>query len=79
MWGSFGAYSLPALVGSDRQTAWVTTIRAKRLATMPGAPDGAFDGNACLSVSAAKWWIDHRDLSDAELIQKAEAVFGEAA
>lgn len=65
---------LPALVGSERQIAWAATIRAKRLAVLiaAGRPDAAGD-QACHHVTDAKWWIDHRDVSDADLLAKAAA------
>jgi hypothetical protein len=72
--------NLPALVGSDRQKAWATTIRAKRLASMlPLLPSATSDQNACLLISDAKWWIDHRDISNVDLIQQAKAASAQAA
>jgi hypothetical protein len=66
--------NLTPLVGSDRQAAWATTIRAKRLAAMLlTEPASKLDHSACLRIGNAKWWIDHRDLSDAQLAQRAEA------
>jgi hypothetical protein len=66
--------SLAPLVGSDRQAAWATTIRAKRVAAMLlTEPANRLDHSACLLIGNAKWWIDHRDLSDAQLAQQAEA------
>jgi hypothetical protein len=66
---------LPLLSGSDRQTAWASSIRAKRLAAImvmdPSA--GPSDHRACCVITDAKWWIDHRDLSDTDLLAKAEA------
>ncbi|SEN65336.1 hypothetical protein SAMN05192583_3264 [Sphingomonas gellani] len=59
---------LPQLCGSDRQVAWATTIRARRLSAMlaeGSVPDFRF------GVIDAKWWIDHRDLTDADLVAKA--------
>jgi hypothetical protein len=65
---------LAPLVGSDRQAAWATTIRAKRVAAMlRNEPASRLDHSACLRIGNAKWWIDHRDLSDAQLAQQAEA------
>jgi hypothetical protein len=66
---------LVALTGSDRQVAWASTIRAKRLAAIIAAapPTGPTDPQACCFITDAKWWIDHRDLSDADLLAKAEA------
>lgn len=68
--------NLPVLVGSERQTEWATTIRAKRLASMPPIVSREpSDQNACLSVSDAKWWIDHRNMSDLDLLQQAKAAY----
>jgi hypothetical protein len=66
---------LVALTGSDRQVAWASTIRAKRLAAIIAAapPTGPTDPHACYVITDAKWWIDHRDLSDADLLAKAAA------
>ena len=64
---------LPPLTGSDRQVAWATTIRAGRLATMVAA-DPAVDHDslqACLAMTDAKWWIDHRNLVDTDLLEMA--------
>ena len=63
---------LPELVGSDRQVSWATTIRMKRLAAiMAGSSaDGADGHQACIAVTDAKWWIDHRDLTDTDLVAK---------
>ncbi|WP_242154828.1 hypothetical protein [Sphingomonas sp. BAUL-RG-20F-R05-02] len=68
--------ALSPLIGSDRQIAWASTIRAKRLAAMISAtsPGDPADYRACLHVTDAKWWIDHRELSDAGLIAEAGAV-----
>jgi hypothetical protein len=72
--------NLPALVGSDRQTAWATTIRAKRLASMLSLLSShTTKENACLLISDAKWWIDSRDMSDVYLIQQAKAAPAQAA
>lgn len=64
---------LPPLTGSDRQVAWAMTIRAGRLASLVGS-SAAADNDAlqtCLTVTNAKWWIDHRDLSDTDLLAKS--------
>ena len=63
---------LPELVGSDRQVSWATTIRMKRLAAMvaTSSTDGADVNQACIAVTDAKWWIDHRDLTDTDLLAK---------
>ena len=64
---------LPALVGSERQVGWATTIRAGRLATLVATPvTGETKAlRYCIAITDAKWWIDHRDLSDADLAAKA--------
>ncbi len=63
---------LPALTGSDRQIAWASTIRAKRLATVvaSSAIGAESDHRACLLVTDAKWWIDNRDLPATDLLAK---------
>jgi hypothetical protein len=63
--------SLPPLVGSDRQVAWATTIRAGRLAAMLGNPESDFGVSACMLISDAKWWIDHRQLATDALLEQA--------
>lgn len=64
---------LPALTGSERETAWASTIRAKRLATVVASTAGGAenDHRSYLLVADAKWWIDHRDLPDTDLLAKA--------
>lgn len=69
---------LPAIAGSDRQIAWATTIRASHLSALLADPD-AVAANACqtcLAISDAKWWIDHRHLSNTDLLAKAEGCVG---
>ncbi len=61
---------LPPLIGSDRQTGWASTIRTKRLAALTIVYDRA-DYNVCLRVINAKWWIDHRDVPDLDLMAAA--------
>ena len=61
---------LPPLTGTDRQISWASTIRTKRLAALTNLnSDGAC--YACLQVTDAKWWIDHRDLTDVDLMAAA--------
>lgn len=69
---------LPALVGSDRQVGWATTIRAGRMAALVAVPnDGDADGlQHCAAITEAKWWIDHRDLTDAALTAEASQAAG---
>jgi len=60
---------LPALIGSERQVAWATTIRARRLAQLGGGGAAAFaDQPACLGVTDARWWIEHRNVPDPDLL-----------
>jgi len=61
---------LPLLTGTDRQISWALTIRSKRLAEIT-ALCGVADHHACLQVADAKWWIDHRDLTDVDLMAAA--------
>jgi len=61
---------LPPLTGSDRQIAWATTIRASRLAALTADPTVSGDWRTCLIVTDAKWWIDCRDLTDADLLAR---------
>ena len=62
--------NLPLLVGSERQVAWATTIRAARLAAMLADPTSADGVPACIPISEAKWWIDHRDLTAQALLEQ---------
>lgn len=62
---------LQPLCGSERQISWAATIRAGRLAALTGSDAVDDDRRACLLVTDAKWWIDHRDLTDVDLIAKA--------
>jgi len=61
---------LPPLAGTDRQISWASTIRTKRLAALAN-PDSDANCYACLQVTDAKWWIDHRDLTDLDLMAAA--------
>ena len=65
--------ALSPLIGSDRQIAWASIIRAKRLSTIIAAAplDDPADHHVCCIISDAKWWIDHRELSDADLLARA--------
>ena len=63
---------LPALIGSERQVSWASTIRARRLAVLLSAEVGdSQNERPCQLVTDAKWWIDHRDLDDAALLAQA--------
>jgi len=61
---------LPLLTGTDRQISWASTIRTKRLAEVT-ALCGVADYHACLQMTDAKWWIDHRDQTDVDLMAAA--------
>jgi hypothetical protein len=63
--------SLPPLVGSGRQVAWATTIRAGRLSAMLRDPSSADGVRSCIPISEAKWWIDNRDLTSQALLEQA--------
>lgn len=63
---------LPQLAGSERQIAWATTIRARRIAAIVAA--SAIDGDDLRPLSSmadAKWWIDSRHLTDTDILGKA--------
>ena len=64
---------LPPLTGSERQVAWATSVRASRLAALVAEPaaDGAVAWEVCAPITDAKWWIDHRDLANSDLLAKA--------
>jgi len=62
---------LPVLAGSDRQVAWATTIRASRLATLITDHEAPLGWQACVAATDAKWWIDHRELPNADLLAMA--------
>ncbi|WP_230772383.1 hypothetical protein [Sphingomonas sp. Leaf4] len=66
---------LPELAGTERQIAWATTVRASRLAALRLDPVTTADADcaACLQISDAKWWIDHRTLPADEFVAKAQA------
>lgn len=63
---ALGALVLPPLEGSPRQVAWAEKLRAARLSTVmktsPTAPARLAE------VRDAKWWIEVRAMSDAQLI-----------
>jgi hypothetical protein len=65
---------LPLLTGSDRQVAWATSLRASRFCALVARP--VTEGTRhqfCALVTDAKWWIDHRALTDTELLAEAES------
>lgn len=63
---------LPILIGSDRQVGWASSIRAQRLAACiaAGVADEKVAGLS--AVVDAKWWIDHRDVTNAALLTAAQ-------
>ena len=67
--------TLPALTGSDRQIAWATSVRAARLLTILSREGD--DLTLCASVSHlsdAKWWIDSRNLTNIEWLERAKQI-----
>jgi hypothetical protein len=65
---------LPLLTGSDRQVAWATSLRASRFCALVARPVTEGTGHqVCALVTDAKWWIDHRALTDTELLAEAES------
>lgn len=64
---------LPALAGSDRQVTWAASIRTGRLAMLvaDSFTDIVDKSPVCSSIADAKWWIDTRDLSDEDFLQRA--------
>ncbi|MBD8737748.1 hypothetical protein [Sphingomonas sp. CFBP 13706] len=64
---------LPSLTGSDRQVAWASTLRASRFCKLVAQPVTQKDGyQICVLITDAKWWIDHRALTEHELLKEAE-------
>jgi hypothetical protein len=64
---------LPLLTGSDRQVAWATSLRASRFCALVARPVTEGTGHqVCALVTDAKWWIDHRALTNTELLAEAE-------
>jgi hypothetical protein len=64
---------LPLLIGSDRQISWATTLRASRFCALVAHPvTEGDDYQVCALINDAKWWIDHRALTDTELLAEAE-------
>lgn len=63
----------PTLIGSERQVSWAEAIRVSRLAALMASPHTNVDADCglCLSIDDAKWWIDRRDLPDAEFLAQA--------
>jgi hypothetical protein len=49
------AAGLPILVGSDKQIAWASDIRARALRLLP-----ADKADRLRAETSAKWWIEHR-------------------
>jgi hypothetical protein len=58
--------ALAALVGTMKQVQWAEKIRAERIASRHGA--GHHDSALLETVTEAKWWIDNRGRTDADLL-----------
>jgi len=56
---------LPDLIGSQRQVAWATTIRAEKLALRRTASPDSIE--RLTMMTDAKWWIDRRGEKPAAL------------
>lgn len=67
--------ALAGLTGSPRQIVWAETIRTACLTSLLADPDKGTPEAciACAAVSEAKWWIDQRHLSLADLVACAMA------
>lgn len=64
--------TLIELSGSAKQVAWAGTIRVKRIAALCRT---GHEGVALLAgIADAKWWIDHRDLTDDNLLARCPAL-----
>ncbi len=66
------ATDLPKLKGTEKQIAWANNLRAKLIQKFPDHPQEAKQAIAALSLDA-KWWIDHRDEVDDQLIERIRA------
>ena len=60
-----GDLGLPDLIGSQRQVAWATTIRAEKLAVLRTASPDSIE--RLTMMTDAKWWIDRRGEKPAAL------------
>ena len=67
-------YSLPDIIGAEKQIAWATDIRTKFLDAFdrqrreidPAIVNAVLSG--ILPQTESRWWIDHKDLSCAEYL-----------
>ena len=73
--GAIAHLTLVPLTGSERQVSWATAIRAQRIAMLRTACSftSAETGAALLGIADAKWWIDQRELTDEQLLERAGA------
>ena len=81
---------LPPLTGSTKQVPWSETLRQKMLADIDKInhkylkADNRNNPKLLLAIdfirskTEARWWIDHRDLSDYELMELVAAEYEEA-
>lgn len=70
-----GAVRLPQLSGSPRQVAWAETIRLQLLAALHRAMPDVVARVA--GVDDARWWIEHRSDTTAQIAQFAAPDAGE--
>jgi hypothetical protein len=63
---------LPMLNGTEKQTAWANNLRAKLIQKFPEQTQEVKQAVAVLPLDA-KWWIDHRDEIDGQLIERIKA------
>ena len=66
------AADLPRLNGTEKQTAWANNIRAKLIQKFPEQTQNVQQAVAALPLDA-KWWIDHRDEIEGQLIERIKA------
>ena len=60
---------LPALNGTEKQTAWANDLRAKLIQKFPEQTQEVKQAVAALPLDA-KWWIDHREEINDQLIEQ---------
>ena len=63
-----GDLALVELQGSPKQVAWAGTIRVKRIAALHRV--GGEGGTRLAGIAEAKWWIDHREMTDDVLLAR---------
>ncbi len=63
-----GEIGLVELQGSPKQVAWAETIRVKRIAALHRT--GCGGGAPLAGIAEAKWWIDHREMTDDGLLAR---------